>query len=254
MLAILQSLGTFIIDLFKSRRRLEAETLFLRHQLSIALRPTPPRLRLRGSDRALLVLERDHNMDLRFSAFVGFVLHNNAHYNFRILCARLRPLVLNNLQFFGLCEHSLHKYPTLPFRKSYSGVVVVQPGQDWDDDNGTGTGALDRPTQGRILAQRQVRAHLIVVCRIRSENLPLPKSFWQTTGSNRYLWSHPTGFGYCPGPRDEQQPIHRYCRRYYRTFDCDASVRTLRRVSGEGWKPRYGAASAQTTRLCKPSP
>ena len=55
MLAILQSLGTFIIDLFKSRRRLEAENLFLRHQLSIALRRTPPRLRLRGSDRALLV-------------------------------------------------------------------------------------------------------------------------------------------------------------------------------------------------------
>jgi hypothetical protein len=28
----------FLIDLFKSRRRLEAENLFLRHQLSIALR------------------------------------------------------------------------------------------------------------------------------------------------------------------------------------------------------------------------
>jgi transposase InsO family protein len=37
------------------RRRLEAENLFLRHQLSIALRHAPPRLRLRGSDRALLV-------------------------------------------------------------------------------------------------------------------------------------------------------------------------------------------------------
>ena len=45
----------FIVDLFKSRRRLEAENLFLRHQLSIALRRAPPRLRLRGSDRALLV-------------------------------------------------------------------------------------------------------------------------------------------------------------------------------------------------------
>ena len=55
MLAILQSLGMFIIDLFKSRRRLEAENLFLRHQPSIALRRAPPRLRLRGSDRALLV-------------------------------------------------------------------------------------------------------------------------------------------------------------------------------------------------------
>lgn len=55
MLAVLHSLGMFIADLFKSRRRLEAENLFLRHQLSIALRHTPPRLRLRGCDRALLV-------------------------------------------------------------------------------------------------------------------------------------------------------------------------------------------------------
>jgi hypothetical protein len=55
MLAILQSLVMFIIDLFKSRRRLEAENLLLRHQLSIALRRAPPRLRLRCSDRALLV-------------------------------------------------------------------------------------------------------------------------------------------------------------------------------------------------------
>jgi hypothetical protein len=55
MLAVLHSLGMFIVDLFKSRRRLEAENLFLRHQLSIALRHAPPRLRLHGSDRALLV-------------------------------------------------------------------------------------------------------------------------------------------------------------------------------------------------------
>jgi hypothetical protein len=38
MLAILHSPGMFIVDLFKSRYRLEAENLFLRHQLSIALR------------------------------------------------------------------------------------------------------------------------------------------------------------------------------------------------------------------------
>src|SRR5262245_42880456 len=44
----------FGVDLFKPRR-LEVENLFLRHQLSIALRRAPPRLRLRGSDRALLV-------------------------------------------------------------------------------------------------------------------------------------------------------------------------------------------------------
>src|SRR3954454_24974500 len=55
MFAILHALGMFVVGLFKSRGRLEAENLFLRHQLSIALRRAPPRLRLRGSDRALLV-------------------------------------------------------------------------------------------------------------------------------------------------------------------------------------------------------
>ena len=55
MFAILHSLGIFVADLFKSWCRLEAENLFLRHQLNIALRQAPPRLRLHGSDRALLV-------------------------------------------------------------------------------------------------------------------------------------------------------------------------------------------------------
>src|SRR5262249_45212255 len=55
MLAVLYSLGMFLIDLYKSRRRLEAENLFLRHQLSIALRRSPLRFRLCGCDRALLV-------------------------------------------------------------------------------------------------------------------------------------------------------------------------------------------------------
>src|SRR5258708_17175353 len=55
MLAILHLLVMVVAHIFKSRRRLEAENLFLRHQLNIALRQAPPRLRLRGSDRALLV-------------------------------------------------------------------------------------------------------------------------------------------------------------------------------------------------------
>src|SRR5262245_23691768 len=55
MFAILHALGLFVVDLFKSRRRLEAENLFLRHQLNIALRRIPPRLLLFGTDRALLV-------------------------------------------------------------------------------------------------------------------------------------------------------------------------------------------------------
>jgi transposase InsO family protein len=55
MLAILHALGMFVADLFKPRLRLEAENLFLRHQLNIALRRAPPRLRLCGVDRALLI-------------------------------------------------------------------------------------------------------------------------------------------------------------------------------------------------------
>ena len=51
MLAILHLLVMFGADIFKSRRRLEAENLFLRYQLNIALRRAPPRLRLLGSDR-----------------------------------------------------------------------------------------------------------------------------------------------------------------------------------------------------------
>jgi hypothetical protein len=54
MFAILHSLGMFVADLFKSRWRLEAKNLLLRHQLNIALRRASPRLRLRGSNRALL--------------------------------------------------------------------------------------------------------------------------------------------------------------------------------------------------------
>jgi transposase InsO family protein len=55
MLAILYLLWAFVANLFKSPRRLEVENLFLRHQLNIALRRAPYRLRLRGSDRTLLV-------------------------------------------------------------------------------------------------------------------------------------------------------------------------------------------------------
>jgi transposase InsO family protein len=54
MFAILHALGMFVADLFKSRSRLEAENLFLR-QLAIALRRAPPRFRLRGGDRVLLI-------------------------------------------------------------------------------------------------------------------------------------------------------------------------------------------------------
>jgi hypothetical protein len=48
MLAFLRLIAMFVADLFKSPRRLEAENLFLRHQLNIALRQRSARLPLRG--------------------------------------------------------------------------------------------------------------------------------------------------------------------------------------------------------------
>ena len=48
------ALGIFVADMFKSRCRLQAENLFLRHQLNVTLRRAPSRLRLRGRDRALI--------------------------------------------------------------------------------------------------------------------------------------------------------------------------------------------------------
>ena len=55
MLGILQLLGTVVANLFKSRKRLEVDNLFLRHQLNIALRRLQHRPRLRAHDKALLV-------------------------------------------------------------------------------------------------------------------------------------------------------------------------------------------------------
>jgi len=55
MFSILYALGMAVGDLVKSRARLEAEILLLRHQLNLALRHAPPRVRLRGGDRAFMV-------------------------------------------------------------------------------------------------------------------------------------------------------------------------------------------------------
>ena len=55
MFAALHTIALVIANLFKSRRRLEAENLLLRLQLNVAVRRVPARLRLRGFERALLV-------------------------------------------------------------------------------------------------------------------------------------------------------------------------------------------------------
>ena len=54
MISALHALALFVRDLFKSRRRLEAENLILRHQLNVALRRAQPRLQ--NDDRLLLML------------------------------------------------------------------------------------------------------------------------------------------------------------------------------------------------------
>ena len=55
MFVILHALGMLFCDLLKSRCRLQAENLFLRHQLNIAMRRRGSHPQLHGSDRALLV-------------------------------------------------------------------------------------------------------------------------------------------------------------------------------------------------------
>ena len=55
MLTLLNTLAICLCNLFKPRRRLAAENLFLRHQLGIAIRRAPTRPRLSGLDRVLMV-------------------------------------------------------------------------------------------------------------------------------------------------------------------------------------------------------
>ena len=55
MFAILHIIATVVVNMFKSRKRLEASNVLLRLRLNIALRRTPARLDLQGIDRALLV-------------------------------------------------------------------------------------------------------------------------------------------------------------------------------------------------------
>jgi hypothetical protein len=54
-----------------------------------------------------------------------------------------------------------------PSRKSYPRVAMMQSGQDWYGDDGPRS--LDRSSQRRVLAQPQVRARLIVIERIQSQ-------------------------------------------------------------------------------------
>jgi transposase InsO family protein len=55
MIGIMRALWWTVGSRFKSRERLEAENLALRHQVTVLRRSAPGRLRLRGSDRFLFV-------------------------------------------------------------------------------------------------------------------------------------------------------------------------------------------------------
>src|SRR5436305_12426883 len=55
MIAIGLLLVHMLCDCFKSRRRLEAENLVLRHQLNVLRQRAPNRLHLRWADRALFI-------------------------------------------------------------------------------------------------------------------------------------------------------------------------------------------------------
>jgi hypothetical protein len=55
MIACLRLLAYFLMSLLKSRRRLEAEVVVLRHQLNVLRRAAPSKLRLASTDRLILV-------------------------------------------------------------------------------------------------------------------------------------------------------------------------------------------------------
>jgi len=55
MITCLRLLTCFLTSLLKSRRRLEAEVVLLRHQLNVLRRTAPRRLRLTSMDRLIFV-------------------------------------------------------------------------------------------------------------------------------------------------------------------------------------------------------
>ena len=59
------------------------------------------------------VSERDYDINPRFSALIGFVVHGYPHNDSRILRARLRPFALNNFRLFELSKQALHEHPSL---------------------------------------------------------------------------------------------------------------------------------------------
>jgi hypothetical protein len=97
MFAGLHTFAIVIANLFKSRRRLEAENLLLRHQLNLAMRRVPARLRLRGADRSWGLRAWHRGRVLRRSVRLGRLHQRGA-------CERLRRRSLDAGRI-RLCAH-----------------------------------------------------------------------------------------------------------------------------------------------------
>src|SRR5436853_6958663 len=129
MFALLHSLAMFVIDFFKSPRRLEAENLFLRHQLSIALRRAPPRLRLRGSDRATDRSRLDRRGKIRMWSLIGTVRRECLD---RVLIfgeAHLRQILSSYAAYYNKVRTHLALGKDAPLGRAVqrTGVIVAIP-------------------------------------------------------------------------------------------------------------------------------
>jgi hypothetical protein len=83
--------------------------------------------------------------------------------------------------------------------------LVVQPGQDWDSDNDTGP--LDRPTQGRILAQRHACARDCNTLHTKQElaaGAAAQKTRWRAPQGDVELMTEKQVLCLKPAPRLEQ--------------------------------------------------
>jgi hypothetical protein len=113
MLAILHLLAAFIANLFKSRRRLEVENLYLRHQLNIALR--------RVEGESLRRICRDAGMPRKATVFHWIARHKE--FRDRYISAR-------DFQAEGLCEEMIEiraSYPPLTCRSERRARPLLWP-------------------------------------------------------------------------------------------------------------------------------
>ena len=115
MFAILYALGMFVADLFKSRSRLEAENLFLRHQLNIALRRAVPSIAIL---RLLIGALRDYFKSRRQLQAEALVLRHQINILRRQVPGRVRPTASDRAIFVWLYRI---------FADVGNAIVIVRP-------------------------------------------------------------------------------------------------------------------------------